>query len=1397
MPQELKQQNGRWVVVGAERSSDKVPTTRAKPAAQRGAPKPAARPRPRPRPAPKTGIALLLNHLQFEAKRWGGLAAGKRQPPTPANRLRQAAFNSVDRLGVARSAAVGVVGAADNVARLGYSAYQRFVEKRPKADPNRGAVGAAINRATEGGFRALGFKPPSEMNLDELAGDQIRRDLVGNLAVAPITPGFGAARATTTLGRVVRGGMAFGTNEAMSTAVSDNTGGNVANLAEAVTGRAVPGAVNVGQDDMVDAAIKSVVPNAIPGAALGVGAGLAGAFVHSRRSIRSHRMVAAEKRQRAKQEAMGLLDKDDAGGHQFNPEAQQPQPPATPAGARSFADANAEMEARLGSEPASAPAAPAAPAPAMAPEIENATTENFGKAQPGDLPEADPELDPWEVDYDPELPESTALGAALEELSDEELNVILQGAGLPVVDRVNQTMGARAAVDPPPAVDMGMVMAPAGQLADDYLESITRRLGAREDWQLRPLFDPTTNPGLWERAQAIAGVDEPEQLTKTDMLDTLGSFAAEGQVPIVNRLMGGQMMPTSEIKADPARFQYKQGVNAAGEQIGNSLAGVERWDPDAEGVVQVWRDPDDGQVYVVNGHNRLARAQQLGVPSLRVEMLDAATAPDARLQGAIANISDGKGTVFDAAKLAREYGVTDVAQLKAMGKPGASGLWKEGIALARLPEDVFLAAVNEQIPVRRAVIIGDFGADEETMRAAYRYLVQQGPDNVREATLREMLEMAGSSPAASSSGGRQTVLGEGTEWGVTWNTGLLAKADLAATVKAMLRKEKKLFGTVGRQAGEIERVGQVNAGAAQEISDAAGRAEAIYDQLKYQPGPIGDLLNEGTQRVVNGESPARVAQQIKQRLAAAIEEVMGAAPRQAEDVVQEDMLAGLTPTADAPPARVDLTAGERAAAEEQLLREAIANGEVRPPDQPIPQLPDPPRARLDQLDPDEPITAGSKAEQALADEARLAQEHAEIDTALAWDAEQALRDGEGYEALTFEEKARHGMTAGLEEAPGETPDLTTRAGKELLAKAINAQETLDDVKRRSKAFQARSHDPKVPQSERDAALERAAEMESVIPKWEKLAADARAAAGLGDEDLIPAPKRPKPIRLARRQSDASAETSVGGAGGKRVSEQERQRRVAELGLIVKQVAGPEVSTRFNDTYIEIVKPAAWGGDGKSKDRQLGKYDPVEDLLIVNGVAEGDLNLLHEVAYHEAWHRIQYFTLSPKEAKILNTAFARIKTAIAAGHVDQKFAYSETQAVAFQRYAAARKRGEDPITAIAGGLRGTAIDKAAARMAPFFDRILDFIERVYNLVKSGGFDSTRAIFERARRGALAPDEHWDTSGSGFDEMTRRGGWREQAWDGTPIRAAMRRNERQIATNNEAIETITRKAQQEGC
>jgi hypothetical protein len=900
------------------------------------------------------------------------------------------------------------------------------------------------------------------------------------------------ARATTALGAAVRGGAAFAVNEALSTYLDDNTGGSIVNFVNETTGLKLPGAVDVGKADMLDAANQSLVPNAAFGVALGAAVGGtvslgAAAFRNIRRNTRATRAVQQETRQRAKQEAMGLLEKDEADGLDFTPQAMEPPAPAPRE--PSFQEANAAMEQRLGMpsnaarpEPAAAPTNVASPEPKPIPSAELQDPTNPG-ADMGAIYEPRQER-PW--DYDPELPESTALGKGIEELSDSELQIVLNSPGTPVVERVNQTLEARAQVQAPPPMDAGMVMAPADRLADDYLPSVMRKLGGREDYELRPLFDAEANPQLWQKAQALTGVDDPGQLSKADMLDTFGAMAAEGRVPIVNRMMGAQMLPTGEVQAAPLVFQYKGGVNEAGEQIGNSLEGVERWDPNAENIIQVWRDAggeigDPGMVYVVNGHNRLAAAKRLGIPSMRVEYLDAPTAAEARLQGAISNVSDGKGTVFDAAKLAREYDIKDPAQLKALGKPGASGFWKDGIAVGRLPEDVFTAAVNEQIPLRRAVIIGESGVDEETMRSAYRYLVQQGPDNVKEGTLREMLAMSKSSPASSSAD--QPDLLSGTEWAQNFNAGMLAKAEVAGAVRLLLSKEKKLFGTVGRQAGQIERVGQVDATAAKDISGEASRALAIFDDLKYQTGPVGDLLNEGTQRVLAGEQAAQVAKGIKNRLAASIQEAMGKEVAPATDVVQEDMFAAAGRQADETSQPVELTAEQRDAAEARLLQEAIAGGEVRPPNAPIPELPAPAQVRLDELDPNEPITPGSRAAQALADETRLALEHARADAALQELQEKAVKDANDYELLTFEEKKELGLTADLGEA--------MRAVQQTAAAAPRSATPLADAIEGQMREMAQS----------DARLYRRT-------------GQAMANIRQGLDELAPAPVRPAPVRLA-------------------------------------------------------------------------------------------------------------------------------------------------------------------------------------------------------------------------------------------------------------------------------------------
>ena len=942
MPQEMKKVNGRWVVTGSPQSSDLVPFVKPKAAAV----KPAAGPKPAAKPKAKPWWAKLGNDALYELKQ---LAA----PPLQRNPLRdvQRAVTSPLARAVPQQLGLATVGAVDNTNRMAYSLYQRHVQKKPKADPSAGRFGEALDSYVDTAYRVLGATPPSQMSAGQLEADSTRRSLALNAGLALVPgAGLGALGATTGLGAAVRGAGAYALNEVASNYLDNNTTGNIVDLINQLSGAELPGGVDVGNADMVDAANQSLIPNAAAGLALGGIGGLGvSAFRNIQRRTRAGRDIEVVQRARATQEDAGLIEKAEDGSYRFTEQARQPIEPVkvedvTPAPAQAapalspmdeFKAANAALEEQLGMRPPEA--APAAD-----------TAESFGKAQPGDLPEDDLGADPWDVEYDPALPESDALGRVVDELSDQELFTITSNPGLPVVERVNQTIEARNAIEAPPPMSAQMVMAPTDQLAEDYLEKLGGLLQGREDYQLKPLFDPETNPQLWQRAQGLSGVDDPSQLSKADMLDTFRSLSNEGQTPIVNRLMGAQMLPTGEIKAAPLVFQYKGGVNEAGEQIGNSLEGLERWDPFSEGMVQVWRDVAGeigaaGQTYVVNGHNRLAAASRMGIPSLRVEYLDAPSAAEARLAGAISNVSDGKGTVFDAAKLARQMGITDESQMVAKGKPGASGCGRDGIALSQLPEDIFLAAVNEQIKVGRAVIIGKSGADEETMRSAYRYLVQQGPDNVSESRLRQMMAMATRSPAPSSAAADQPDILTGTEWGQQFNAGMLAKADLATAVEQMLKREKKLFGTVGKSAGQIERVGQVDAGAAKEISAEAGRAFALFEQMKFEAGPIGDLLNDNVSRVVSGQAAADVARSMKNRLVVEIKQLMGQEVPPATDVVQEDMFAAAGRGADDDQGPIEFSAEERVAVKAKLLQEAISAQEVRPPSTPIPELPDAPK----------------------------------------------------------------------------------------------------------------------------------------------------------------------------------------------------------------------------------------------------------------------------------------------------------------------------------------------------------------------------------------------------------------------------------------------------------------------
>jgi len=181
----------------------------------------------------------------------------------------------------------------------------------------------------------------------------------------------------------------------------------------------------------------------------------------------------------------------------------------------------------------------------------------------------------------------------------------------------------------------------------------------------------------------------------------------------------------SEIEADPKRFQYKLlGEHTKTGEVG-SLSGVQKYDPDLAGIVQVWHDPADGKTYVVNGHNRLALAKRLGAEKVAVRYLDVPDAKTARATGALTNIAESKGDALDAAKFFRDSGISR-EDLQRKGIPMREKIAQDGLALSKLDDSLFRKTIDGELSIGRAAIIGGSGLDHAQQRDLVKLVDKQG-----------------------------------------------------------------------------------------------------------------------------------------------------------------------------------------------------------------------------------------------------------------------------------------------------------------------------------------------------------------------------------------------------------------------------------------------------------------------------------------------------------------------------------------------------------------------------------------------------------------------------------------------------------------------------------------------
>lgn len=346
-------------------------------------------------------------------------------------------------------------------------------------------------------------------------------------------------------------------------------------------------------------------------------------------------------------------------------------------------------------------------------------------------------------------------------------------------------------------------------------------------------------------------------------------------------------VPIGELHVDPERFQYKQDVTDYSAGTTHDM-GASKWDPLLGGVIAVWRDPDDGKLYVINGHHRYKLARQFGVDSLNIMEILPDQAPDAgtaRLIGAKINIAEGKGSDLDAAKIFRESNFTPEQWAEA-GLPMTEAKVKNGMLLARLDLGIFNMVATGKLSVSDALIIAKEFQNPTEQWALVQMIEKQraAGKTVTQAMIRAL---APDIRAAGTVQSEQNLLnfetGEGggvaVEDSLVWE-----RAELRKYVREQIAKEKRAFSAVlpSGRADLLEEVGnKIDVEATAERASESERALAMFDRLAASAGPHQDVLRQEATALKQGEeNPDAVKKRAYQRYLTALEDLFrGDEPR--------------------------------------------------------------------------------------------------------------------------------------------------------------------------------------------------------------------------------------------------------------------------------------------------------------------------------------------------------------------------------------------------------------------------------------------------------------------------------------------------------------------------------------
>lgn len=258
----------------------------------------------------------------------------------------------------------------------------------------------------------------------------------------------------------------------------------------------------------------------------------------------------------------------------------------------------------------------------------------------------------------------------------------------------------------------------------DHLPALTTKQLREVRYHLKATFGGGRNRQQMVNA-LLAHVrgEKPEKIerpAKKAGSQNAGTAKREDGTPANTRMEDVHTVPVESLNRDPSRFQYKvSGIGKDG--VTDELKGVGKYNHELGGTLLVWRDPENGKDYVVNGHHRHELAERSKSGTVNARYIDAPNAKVARAKGALANIAEGRGTAVDAAKYIRDTGST-AEDLREAGISLSGKVAADAMTLKDLGDKAFQDLTEGKLDEQKAVAVARHLKDPALQDMLFRKL---------------------------------------------------------------------------------------------------------------------------------------------------------------------------------------------------------------------------------------------------------------------------------------------------------------------------------------------------------------------------------------------------------------------------------------------------------------------------------------------------------------------------------------------------------------------------------------------------------------------------------------------------------------------------------------------------